>query len=927
MAKIDEAKRAAASARDRRDIEQLANKVAEVRSIEGDTAWVRQHQAICDAATALARGKVAGAEALDIVQGLKSAFEFALAAKLIGLALEQVPAGERSLVRGLGHELALCIYKDEERVPSVRLQLALETLDRVRAAAGPDGETHRLTGAVYKRRWEVGGDIEDLLSARDAYRQAWSRDRQEDAGYGAINAAFLCDVLAARERERAKRLGVAVEAAVPGAAFEKEARALREDVKKLFGEKAPADYWGLVTLAEACFGLGEYVAAAQLLTAARAVADVPEWQVQSTVRQLAALFAHQRAGRDPAGVEVEADAMRAIGSLAQISLSSAYAITRGKVGLALSGGGFRASLYHLGVLARLAELDVLRHVEAISTVSGGSIVGAHYYLKLKERLEAMRDGNLGRDDYVGIVRALIAEFLSGVRTNIRMQTLSNLGVNLLMLFGWIFGKTVTRSTRLADLYDRYFYRRRGRLAEATGAIRMSELLVQPKDEAVPFNPKFSNWRRENKVPVLQLNATSLNTGHGWQFTARWMGEPPAIVGKEIDCKPRYRRLYYSQAPEESLRDFRLSHAVAASAGVPGLFDPIVLEGLYPERTVRLVDGGVHDNQGIEGLLQEGCTFLLCSDASGQMGEKLLPDSSTLGTLLRVNSVTMDRVREVEYVDLDQRRESRALTGLLFIHLKKDIGAPKLDWIRCQDPSLPEPQKPLPYGVDVDLQTRLADLRTDLDAFTDEEAAALMASGYLMTEQQFKAEAGAAGTWGGFNVNVSREPWPFLEAGFLERLSSKPGASAAREALGRRLSAGAGLFFKVFRVAPWRSAPLMILLLGLVLLASWQFLERLPGTVLVERLTVQDVAVMAALLLLGMAIPVFNWLRPDNMVRKSAAKALLALVGWIVCNAYLLLFNPVYLAAGRLKGFYDVKEPAPPPEVPAQLGDEPSRRPR
>ena len=29
----------------------------------------------------------------------------------------------------------------------------------------------------------------------------------------------------------------------------------------------------------------------------------------------------------------------------------------GKVGLALSGGGFRASLFHLGVLARLAELD------------------------------------------------------------------------------------------------------------------------------------------------------------------------------------------------------------------------------------------------------------------------------------------------------------------------------------------------------------------------------------------------------------------------------------------------------------------------------------------------------------------------------------------------------------------------------------------
>ena len=48
------------------------------------------------------------------------------------------------------------------------------------------------------------------------------------------------------------------------------------------------------------------------------------------------------------------------------------------LGLALSGGGFRASFFHIGVLARLAELDLLRRVEALSTVSGGSIVGALY---------------------------------------------------------------------------------------------------------------------------------------------------------------------------------------------------------------------------------------------------------------------------------------------------------------------------------------------------------------------------------------------------------------------------------------------------------------------------------------------------------------------------------------------------------------------
>ena len=56
-------------------------------------------------------------------------------------------------------------------------------------------------------------------------------------------------------------------------------------------------------------------------------------------------------------------------------------VFRGKLGIGLSGGGFRASLFHIGFFARLAELDLLRHVEVLSGVSGGSIFGAYYYLE------------------------------------------------------------------------------------------------------------------------------------------------------------------------------------------------------------------------------------------------------------------------------------------------------------------------------------------------------------------------------------------------------------------------------------------------------------------------------------------------------------------------------------------------------------------
>lgn len=56
-----------------------------------------------------------------------------------------------------------------------------------------------------------------------------------------------------------------------------------------------------------------------------------------------------------------------------------------RLGLALSGGGFRAALYHVGVVAALAEAGLLGRVEALSAVSGGSVVGYHLFLLLKVR--------------------------------------------------------------------------------------------------------------------------------------------------------------------------------------------------------------------------------------------------------------------------------------------------------------------------------------------------------------------------------------------------------------------------------------------------------------------------------------------------------------------------------------------------------------
>lgn len=51
-----------------------------------------------------------------------------------------------------------------------------------------------------------------------------------------------------------------------------------------------------------------------------------------------------------------------------------------RIGLALSGGGYRAAAYHIGALRALHKLCVLNKVDVISSVSGGSIIAAYYAL-------------------------------------------------------------------------------------------------------------------------------------------------------------------------------------------------------------------------------------------------------------------------------------------------------------------------------------------------------------------------------------------------------------------------------------------------------------------------------------------------------------------------------------------------------------------
>jgi NTE family protein len=106
------------------------------------------------------------------------------------------------------------------------------------------------------------------------------------------------------------------------------------------------------------------------------------------------------------------------------------------------------------VLAKLAECGLLRRIEVISTVSGGSIVGALYYLHVKNLLERTEDININDADYVDLVREVERDYREGAATNIRGSGWANIAANFHMA-----KPTYSRTDRAGELYERHFYAR------------------------------------------------------------------------------------------------------------------------------------------------------------------------------------------------------------------------------------------------------------------------------------------------------------------------------------------------------------------------------------------------------------------------------------------------------------------------------------
>jgi predicted acylesterase/phospholipase RssA len=850
--------------------------------------------------------KASPREVLALAKKLKGEKFFNYARRLLARArLNSELNQDWRLKLTIYQESALCTYKDTDLPSDRRLDLALDILRQVEDLENTvNQETLGLTGAIYKRKWENDNQKHQLELSLSYYLRGYEQDPVQDLGYTGINAAFILDLLAYQESEEAGGDNISSDVAEQRRA---QARRIREEIVRrvapLIGkpgnEWLASMWWFYGTVAEALFGLQQYEDAVMLLQQGReAIEEIPEWEYESTVRQLARLAALQsdqtHSGRD----FEETPAWIALRRFFGNHVAPVRTAFLGKFGFALSGGGFRASLFHIGVLAKLAELDLLRHVEVLSCVSGGAIIGAHYYLEVRKLLQMKSDEEVTQQDYVDIVRRIQQDFLEGVQRNIRTRVGAEFITNLKM----IFGKSQSRTKRAGELYEREIF---SRVTDGEGQEPrwLNDLYIMPLGEGVNFNPKNDNWRRAAKVPILILNATTLNTGHNWQFTASWLGEPPAGVDSEIDGNDYLRRMYYWEAPDEH-KHIRLGHAVAASACVPAIFEPLVLENLYPNRTIRLVDGGVCDNQGVSGLLEQDCTVVLVSDGSGQMESQKDPSAGLLGVPLRSNSILQARVRQSQYKELLARRRSSLLRGFMFAHLKEDLDVDPIDWVDCLDPfdasdDAREAARKGPltsYGVAKEVQLRLAAVRTDLDSFSDIEAYSLMTSAYRMTEQHFKN----SNCIDGFVPSPKLVSWDFLS---IE--PSMKGSGKDYKNLKDRLSVSNSMAFKIWKLS--RAMRVLSGVLGVALIAAAVWLGyKYSGYQVVPPISIGKIGlwvstlafVFAGTYILGKSI--MRAVRWRETLARISFGIVMSLLGWILARAHLYIFDRWFLKDGSIK---------------------------
>jgi predicted acylesterase/phospholipase RssA len=211
------------------------------------------------------------------------------------------------------------------------------------------------------------------------------------------------------------------------------------------------------------------------------------------------------------------------------------------IAMCLSGGGYRAAAFHLGVLRALSKLGWLSSVKYLSTASGGTILAARWLV------------GLARAESFAAFEEKVRAFLAG--TNVVQSAVEDLAKS----------KRPSLIREAADVYDA--------LLEKT---TWSKLPLAPFDEVV-------------------FNATDFDGGNAFRFVKSsndkvWIGNKNRKVAEEAVANMR-------------LGDVVAASSCFPGAFEPIVF-PRDFAGTKPGCTpdVPLMDGGIYDNQGISSLL-------------------------------------------------------------------------------------------------------------------------------------------------------------------------------------------------------------------------------------------------------------------------------------------------------------------------------------
>lgn len=297
-----------------------------------------------------------------------------------------------------------------------------------------------------------------------------------------------------------------------------------------------------------------------------------------------------------------------------------------QIGFALSGGGFRATLFHIGSVRRLVELGILGRIGRISSISGGSI-NAGRLAQVWERLSA--DPTV--DNYEALVGQPLRAFC---RRNIDARAAIE---GLLSPF-------TSAGAEVEQEYARH--------------------VVDKRLDQLPDSPVFV------------INATNLQTGRSFRFTKDYMGD------YRIGLIDRPRLPIARAVAASSAFPPILSPVVI---GDPGEFRFVEGADLHGNpaysRKLYLTDGGVYDNMGLETVWNR-CSTVLVSDAGAPFAVNESVKTDLVQQTMRALDVATDQSRALRKRALidDFKRGEREGT---YWGIDTDIRDYKLDGaLRC-----------------------------------------------------------------------------------------------------------------------------------------------------------------------------------------------------------------------------------------------------